>query len=162
LIVVAPNNIEESERDALKRLTSLVKERDPDVIEGHNLFRFDLPYLVNRAKKLKTKLDWDAVTDSCVRGRHDSKSPKKQSIIQSSQLVRHFVDTFCSRNFMTSACVLLPVSKGPMSPGISISATAKKLQRSRQELQRAYLGDSEIFRRRALCGVRETRALSNC
>src|SRR5438876_12367794 len=56
LIVVDPNSIDESERDALKRLTALIKERDPDVIEGHNLFRFDLPYLVGRAKKLKTKL----------------------------------------------------------------------------------------------------------
>src|SRR2546422_6473692 len=58
LIVVDPNSIDESERDALKRLTALIKERDPDVIKGHNLFRFDLPYLVGRAKKLKTKLDW--------------------------------------------------------------------------------------------------------
>jgi len=30
-----------------------------------------------------------------------------------------------------------------------------------KELQSAYLSDSEIFRRRALCGVRETRALSD-
>ena len=30
-----------------------------------------------------------------------------------------------------------------------------------KELQRAYLGDSEMFQRRALCGVRETRALSD-
>ncbi|TMP94502.1 MAG: hypothetical protein E6L08_03595 [Verrucomicrobia bacterium] len=30
-----------------------------------------------------------------------------------------------------------------------------------KELQRAYLDDSEMFRRRALCGVRETRALSD-
>jgi DNA polymerase elongation subunit (family B) len=30
-----------------------------------------------------------------------------------------------------------------------------------KELQRAYMDDSEIFRRRALCGVRETRALSD-
>jgi DNA polymerase elongation subunit (family B) len=30
-----------------------------------------------------------------------------------------------------------------------------------KELQRAYLGDSETFRQRALCGVRETRALSD-
>src|SRR5207247_6773707 len=58
LIVVDPNNVEESERNALRRLTALIKERDPDVIEGHNLFRFDLPYLVGRARKLKTKLDW--------------------------------------------------------------------------------------------------------
>ena len=58
LIVVDPKNVAESEHAALKRLTSLIKERDPDVIEGHNLFRFDLPYLVARAKKTKTKLDW--------------------------------------------------------------------------------------------------------
>ena len=30
-----------------------------------------------------------------------------------------------------------------------------------KELERAYLSDSEMFRRRALCGVRETRALSD-
>ena len=58
LIVVDPKKTEESERNAIKRLTALIKERDPDVIEGHNLFRSDLAYLVTRAKKLKTKLDW--------------------------------------------------------------------------------------------------------
>src|SRR5689334_16966148 len=58
LIVVDPNNAEESERNAIKQLTAVIKERDPDVIEGHNLFRSDLPHLVTRAKKLKTKLDW--------------------------------------------------------------------------------------------------------
>src|SRR6266480_3803771 len=48
LLIVDPKNIEESEHAALKRLTAIVKERDPDVIECHNLFRFDLPYLVQR------------------------------------------------------------------------------------------------------------------
>src|SRR4030095_13901149 len=37
LIIVDANNVEESERNALRRLTALVKERDPDVIEGHAL-----------------------------------------------------------------------------------------------------------------------------
>src|SRR5205807_598498 len=58
LIVVDPAKVEESERAALKRLTAIIKERDPDVIEGHNLFRFDLPYLGTRARKAKVKLDW--------------------------------------------------------------------------------------------------------
>src|SRR5215471_10003362 len=57
-IVVDPKNAEESERNAIKRLTALIGQRDPDVIEGHDLFRIDLPYLVERAKKLKAKLDW--------------------------------------------------------------------------------------------------------
>src|SRR2546421_1160691 len=58
LIVVDPGNAEESERVALKQLTALIKERDTDVIEGHNLFRADLPFLVARARKAKVKLDW--------------------------------------------------------------------------------------------------------
>src|SRR4026209_2103533 len=58
LIVIDSNNAEESERNAIRRLTALIKERDPDVIEGHDLFRVHLPLLVARAKKLKTKLDW--------------------------------------------------------------------------------------------------------
>src|SRR5207248_3879208 len=32
LIVIDPKNVEESERNALRRLTALIKERDPDVI----------------------------------------------------------------------------------------------------------------------------------
>src|SRR5215831_12023568 len=37
VIVVDASDVEESERAAIKRLTALIKERDPDVIEGHNL-----------------------------------------------------------------------------------------------------------------------------
>src|SRR5262249_61413372 len=58
LIIVDTNDEEESERNALRRLTALIKESDPDAIEGHDLFRVHLPYLVPRAKKLKTKLDY--------------------------------------------------------------------------------------------------------
>src|SRR5438046_2600605 len=68
LLVVDPKNVEESEHAALKRLTAIIKERDPDVIEGHNLFRSDLPYLVARAKKAKTKLDWGR-SDGFLRSR---------------------------------------------------------------------------------------------
>src|SRR4051794_31877857 len=45
LIVVDPKRLPESEHIAIKRLTSLIKERDPDVIEGHDLFRVHLSYL---------------------------------------------------------------------------------------------------------------------
>src|SRR5262249_21799476 len=68
LLSVDPTNSEESEHAARKRLTISIKERDPDVIEGHDLFRFDLPFLVARAKKAKTKLDWGR-SDGFLRSR---------------------------------------------------------------------------------------------
>ncbi|MEZ4700068.1 MAG: DNA polymerase domain-containing protein [Rhodothermales bacterium] len=37
-----------SEKDMLARLVALIQERDPDVIEGHNIFAFDFAYLMQR------------------------------------------------------------------------------------------------------------------
>jgi len=39
------------ERSMLERLVQLIRERDPDVIEGHNIFSFDLDYLLRRAAR---------------------------------------------------------------------------------------------------------------
>lgn len=39
------------EADVLRETVRLVRERDPDVIEGHNLFGFDLPYLAARCRR---------------------------------------------------------------------------------------------------------------
>ncbi|MBI3579130.1 MAG: DNA polymerase, partial [Ignavibacteriales bacterium] len=39
-----------SEVEMLKQLIALIKERDPDVIEGHNLYGHDIPYLLKRCE----------------------------------------------------------------------------------------------------------------
>lgn len=44
------------ERTMLEEMVRIVRERDPDVIEGHNLFRFDFEYLEARARRLGVKL----------------------------------------------------------------------------------------------------------
>lgn len=47
-----------SEPEMLEACARLIGERDPDVIEGHNLFRFDLPYLEERARRFGIELRW--------------------------------------------------------------------------------------------------------
>ncbi|MDZ4199582.1 MAG: DNA polymerase domain-containing protein [Kiritimatiellia bacterium] len=42
---------EYSESDMIEEAVRSLRERDPDVIEGHNLFAFDLPYLMKRARR---------------------------------------------------------------------------------------------------------------
>lgn len=44
------------ERAMVTEMVRVIRERDPDVIEGHNLFRFDLEYLEHRARRLGMKL----------------------------------------------------------------------------------------------------------
>ncbi len=39
-----------SEKELLEELIALIIEKDPDVIEGHNIFSFDLPYLQRRCE----------------------------------------------------------------------------------------------------------------
>src|SRR5881296_1946291 len=162
LIVVDPNSIDESERDALKRLTALIKERDPDVIEGHNLFRFDLPYLVGRAKKLKTKLDWGR-SGGFLRSRPSRLQIAEKTIDYPKFTIdgRHFVDTFLLAQFYDVGMRSLAgfertdVARYFGFCDEEISALAGK------ELERAYVSGGEKFRRRVLCGVRETRAVSD-
>jgi DNA polymerase, archaea type len=163
LIIVDPNNIEESERNALRRLTALIKERDPDVIEGHNLFRFDLPYLVGRAKKLKTKLDWGR-SGGFPRSRPSRLQIAEKTIDYPKFAIdgRHFVDTFLLAQFYDVGMrSLAGFERADVARHFDLCDSEEISALGGKELQRAYLGDSETFRRRALCGVREARALSD-
>jgi DNA polymerase elongation subunit (family B) len=45
------------EKTMLQEFVRLVRERDPDVIEGHNIFNFDLPYIAERARQHGIKLE---------------------------------------------------------------------------------------------------------
>jgi DNA polymerase, archaea type len=49
--------LEGDEATMLRTLCKLIQERDPDVIENHNLMGFDLPFLEHRAKVLKVRLE---------------------------------------------------------------------------------------------------------
>jgi DNA polymerase elongation subunit (family B) len=163
LIVVDPSKIEESERNALRRLTALIKERDPDVIEGHNLFRFDLPYLVGRANKLKTKLDWGR-GGGFLRSRPSRLQIAEKTIDYPKFTIdgRHFVDTFLLAQFYDVGMrSLAGFERTDVARHFDLCDSEETSALAGKELQRAYLGDSEMFRRRALCGVRETHALSD-
>jgi DNA polymerase, archaea type len=163
LIVVDPNNVEESERSAIKRLSLLVNERDPDVIEGHDLFRVYLPLLVARAKKLKTKLDWGR-SDGFLRSRPSRLQIAEKTIDYPKFTVggRHFVDTFLLAQFYDIGMrSLAGFERADVARHFDLCDSEQISALTGKELQRAYLESSETFRRRALCGVRETRALSD-
>ncbi len=49
---------EMSEAQLLAECTRILRERDPDVLEGHNIFRFDLEYLEARARRHRVPLAW--------------------------------------------------------------------------------------------------------
>jgi DNA polymerase, archaea type len=163
LVVVDPKNVEESERAALKRLAALIKERDPDVIEGHDLFRVHLPLLVARAQKLKTKLDWGR-SGGFLRSRPSRLQIAEKTIDYPKFTIdgRHFVDTFLLAQFYDVGMrSLAGFERTDVARHFDLCDSDQISGLAGKELQRAYASDLDMFRRRALCGVRETRALSD-
>lgn len=54
-VLEAPTEADEAK--LIGDLCALIRERDPDIIENHNLFGFDLPFLFDRAAALGVPLD---------------------------------------------------------------------------------------------------------
>jgi len=163
LLVVDPKNVEKSERDVLKRLTNLIKERDPDVIEGHNLFRFDLPYLVARARKAKVKLDWGR-SGGFLRSRPTRLQIAEKTIDYPKFTIegRHFVDTFLLAQFYDVGMrTLSGFERVDVARHFGFCDSEELSTLTGKELQRAYIDNDERFRERALCAVRETRAVAD-
>src|SRR6476620_11076498 len=163
LIVVDPSNVEESERNAIRRLTALIKERDPDVIEGHNLFRFDLPLLVARARKAKVKLDWGR-SDGFLRSRPSRLQIAEKTIDYPKFTVdgRHFVDAFLLAQFYDVGMRSLSgFERSDVAQHFGLTNALDVSQLSGKELQRAWQDDPKRYRDRALCAVRETRAVAD-
>jgi len=86
---------EMSEADLLAECGRLIRERDPDVLEGHNVFRFDLEYIEARARRHKVPLAWGR-DGSALTGRPSRMQVADRTIAYRRYAVagRHIVDTW--------------------------------------------------------------------
>ncbi|HSY54444.1 MAG TPA: DNA polymerase domain-containing protein [Opitutaceae bacterium] len=56
--LVLPELTDTAEKKLLEDLNAVLAEEDPDVIEGHNIFKFDLDYLRQRCRRHKVPCAW--------------------------------------------------------------------------------------------------------
>jgi DNA polymerase elongation subunit (family B) len=79
----------------LEACTEAIRARDPDVIEGHNIFRFDLEYCEARARRHGVTLAWGR-DGSALRGRPTSLRIAERTIGYRRYEIagRHVVDTW--------------------------------------------------------------------
>lgn len=84
------------EADMLDALTAWIRDHDPDVIEGHNLFNFDIPYLIARAARHGRTLAWGRDGSPLRMGREQRFKAGARSIPFQSAFIfgRHIVDTY--------------------------------------------------------------------
>ena len=84
-----------SEPELLAECSRLIRERDPDVLEGHNIFRFDLEYLEARARRHRVPLAWGR-DGSALRGYPSRMQVAERAIgyRRYGVIGRHIVDTW--------------------------------------------------------------------
>lgn len=168
LILVDPAAIARSEKAALERLSVLVRERDPDVIEGHNIFKFDLPYLAARAKRHRVKLNWgrDGTPIACRASRVQI-AEKTINYPKFEIRGRHIVDTFLLLQLYdigTRELESFGLKDAARHFGIVAGGGEAAPERTYLEgkgIQEAYLHDIETFKLYTMQDVYETRALSD-
>jgi DNA polymerase elongation subunit (family B) len=160
-IAVDPAN-PASEKHAIERLNVLIAERDPDVIEGHNIFKFDIPFLTARAKLHRLRLKW---------GRDGSGVSSRSSRLQIAEKTiqyprcsihgRHVVDTFILAQLYDVGTRELD-GFGLKSVAAHFGLTEpNRVVLDGAELQSVRISDPKRFESYALQDVRETRALSS-
>lgn len=169
LLIVASDNrggewlfAGEDEREILVQFRELVREQDPDVLEGHNVFGFDFPYLCARARALHVPLSLGRDGSPLQLGRERSfpaggiSRPLRPAYLWG----RHIVDTL-------PAVYRFDVGRGELEAhGLKEVAVhyglaePERVYLDRSELARLYREDPERVKQYAIGDVRETRRLA--
>lgn len=157
--IISLDNMDEKE--LLEEFVKIVTERDPDVLEGHNIFRFDLPYIETRAKLNKVKL---------ALGREGRLFTKRNSRFNAAERTinytrydlygRHLVDTY-------HLCIFYDtIHRNLESYGLKYVARhfgvspKNRTYVEGDKISEAWFNERERLLKYALDDVRETRAIS--
>ncbi|MFQ5961993.1 MAG: DNA polymerase domain-containing protein, partial [Candidatus Methylomirabilales bacterium] len=153
---------EMTEADLLREMVRHIRERDPDVVEGHNLFRFDLEYIEARAKRHGVDLCLGR-DDSLLRG-HPSRMQIAERAItyQKYELFgRHIVDTWVlAQHYDVSARDLESYGLKDVARHFDVTAEGRTTI-SPDEISWHFDHAPQTLVEYALDDVRETRAIAD-
>jgi DNA polymerase elongation subunit (family B) len=158
--VVSMDNM--SEKELLERFAAAVRERDPDVLEGHNICRFDLPFLETRAKRHRVKLNLGR-DGSGMRKRNSRFNAAERTINYTRYEIfgRHVIDTYHQTLFYDiSHRNLESYGLKAVAKHFGVAA-ANRTYIDGNMITNAWQHDRKRLLAYALDDVRETRAISN-
>ena len=151
-----------SEKEMLEELVRTIQERDPDIIEGHNIFNYDLDYISRRARMHRIPLDLGR-EDRTARSRSSRVIIAERTINYSRWDIygRHVIDTFILAQFYDIVTRELE-SFGLKEVAKQLNlASPDRTYMNGDQITWHFLHDPEKLQRYALDDVRETRALSD-
>ncbi len=152
---------EYGEAEMLCELIKEIQQRDPDVIEGHNLFRFDLEYIEARAKRHKLALNFGR--DGSRLGGHASRMQMAERTITYRKYEifgRHIIDTWIlAQHYDVATRELESFGLKDIARHFGV-ADAQRTYVPGDKTSWYFDHDPDTLFRYALDDVRETRAIS--
>ncbi|MGQ9526084.1 MAG: 3'-5' exonuclease, partial [Armatimonadota bacterium] len=167
LIAVSSNRgVEEvlsgTEEEILTRFAQLVRDCDPDVIEGHNLYGFDLPFLFERANRCGIPLNLGRDGSPLRSGpqRNCAVGGTTRPYTQFHVYGRHLIDTlFATQRFDWARGELHSYGLKEVAQALGVTEEGRVIL-DRRDVQAQMADDEARVRLYALQDVRETRKLS--
>jgi DNA polymerase, archaea type len=152
---------ESDEPEMLVELVSEIQRRDPDIIEGHNLFRFDLEYIEARARRHQVALNLGR--DGSRLSGHSSRMQIAERTISYRRYEifgRHLIDTWIlAQHYDVATRELESTGLKELVHHFGIAAGDRTCV-PREKTSWTFDHDPDTLFRCALANVGETRAIS--
>lgn len=155
------SNREFEEPEMIKEMIEEINRRDPDVIEGHNLHKFDLNYIETRARRygIKLKIGRDG---SRIKSHRSRMNIAERTVVYKKYEIfgRHLVDTWIlAQLYDVSARELESYSLKDIARHFKV-APAERTYLDHRQIPRMFVENHEALKRYNLDDVRETQAIS--
>ena len=156
---------DEAERSLLEELNAILAEEDPDTIEGHNLFKFDLDYLKRRAKRLKVACQWGRFGQNAIFRNSRLKVAERWIDFPRCDLPgRTVVDTFLLvqlYDVSTRELSAFGLKDVAVHFGITSREGSERTYIPGNRIHQAYVEDRENFLKYLADDLRETKAIAD-
>lgn len=153
-----------AEKALLEEFNRVLAEEDPDVIEGHNIFKFDLDYLRTRCRRHKVPCAWGRFGQEATFRPSRLRVAERQLDFPRYDLPgRAVFDTYLMVQLYDLAARELP-SYGLKAVAQHLGLTTADDERTylvAADIQKSFANDREKFRSYLKDDLRETRALAD-
>ena len=153
---------DDGERNLLERVQARILELDPDFIEGHNIFKFDLPYISTRCKKLKIPMQWGRFGFNAeFRRSRISIAERTINYIRCNIPGRTVIDTLLLVQFYDiSAREMSSYTLKDSAIHFGISVRENRTYIEGSEIKNIFNSDRETFRKYLFDDLRETAGIA--
>ncbi|HUG15732.1 MAG TPA: DNA polymerase domain-containing protein [Thermomicrobiales bacterium] len=150
-----------SEAEMIHEFTSWIHDHDPDLIEGHNVFNFDLPYLAERARVLRVPLSWGRDgSELRLAGEQRFKAGARTIPYQGAYVYgRHVVDTYQQVQRYDVGGLLDSYALKPAIQALGLERSGRT-HVDRRDIAGAWHEDRETLARYAIDDVLDVNVLS--